>query len=407
MRFYRPRSRLNISVAAPFITLDKSCNVDQNKFAANAEPLIAIDRLLTSYAEQSAGAYVTGVINPNDNSSEKTATEAKIDAARSEESNEMLQARFQDQFFTLIGTGQQRALAPENLQAALEIYRTILGNPRSDRKAIYEGNSRADGPLLRKIVQLFRVWPGGFDANDAEKVSEVMDSIASFAESPATIRAHVLESIHREGVAQLLTQFAGDPDFNQQRMKEIVAIERVGPVLAKEILVPQPDETVVAEAARAQMEETTTMRTLQQPVPVSPRDNDLVHAKWLRQFLTERGAAISGNLGAASESLPWLMLNAQHMGEHLAALDAKGQGTNDEARELTKFHKAFSAQLEEVGQVIAHAQAAEAAVTEHLRSGGAEPETEGQPAQTAAPAAEIPPPPAVSPAGEVAAPPAV
>lgn len=406
------RSRMNPTIVSPFIVVDKGIELGQQRFNLNSEGLIDMDRLFTSYAEQGAGAAVTDVINPNSNQTEKTATQARIDTARSQESSVMLVARFDDAFFTLMGASMRRAYCQENLRAARGIYRKILANPKADRLKIYEGDAHADSACLQNIVEIYREWPVSFDPNDDAAMDEVIETILAFRESPSTIRAHVLETLQMGAVAQLYQAFPNDPMFNQPEMKKIIATNMVGAKLAQQLLIPTPDYTLVAEAQRQQMSESATMKIIPNtPVPVSPLDNHVVHCQWLQQKLTAAAPVLSATVAIPPDAMQWITDNLNHFGAHMDMAMQGPQAGLPAIKALEKFYLGFKKQFQQVVQIqqeakIAHAIALPRA--RQLAAQGASQQASGGQAPAPSPT-DNPSPDGVTPSippAQVAAPPA-
>ncbi len=389
------RNRLDISVNAPFVLIDENAKVNPETFQSNYEGYIAIDRFLTSAAQQAAGVWINDIINPANGKSEKTATEAKIDNARGQESAVMFISRFMDKWHGLCSVSQKRAWSDDNLDTAMQIYAKILAKPSADRKSAYQGHANADPGVLREIVATFKKWPGGIDPADEQQVAAVMDEIGVWRESPATLRAHVLDAKHDAGIQQIYDeqQQAQNPGIDQTALLALRTQQVAGEQFAKKILIPSPDDTVVAEATRAQLGENADMAVLGVPMPVSPRDNWQVHGSVVIAALKELTA------NPPPDKIVYVEQLVNHLGAHLETAMKSGNSGNETFKQMDEFYKAFTKQLKEVIQIHAHAAAVQTAVTQHLsQNGGAAPQTGelGQGAAQNAPAgtggASAPPP---------------
>jgi len=388
------RNRLDITVNAPFVLIDENAKVQAETFQSNYEGYIAIDRFLTSAAQQAAGVWINDIINPANNQSDKTATEAKIENARGQESAVMFISRFMDKWHGLCSISQIRAWSDDNLEIALGIYRKILADPMADKKAAYEGQATADSNVLREIVAAFKKWPGGVNPDDKEQAKQVFDEISIWRESPATLRAHVLDEKYDAGIQQIYAEQAQAriPGIDQNELLLLRTQQTVGEQYAKRLVIPTPDQTVTDEATRQQLGENADMMVLGQPVPVSPRDNWQVHGSVVIAALKQLTA------NPPPDKLPYVEQLLNHLGAHLDTAMKAGASGNETFKQMDEFYKAFTKQLTEIIQINAHAAEAQKAVTAHLSAeaaaggdigqpgGGSAPEGT-QPAQEAAPAA--------------------
>jgi hypothetical protein len=367
------RSALDISVNAPFVLIDSNAVVSSEKFQSEYEGYIAIDRFLTSAAQQAAGVWINDIINPANNQSEKTATEAKIDNARGQESAVMFISRFMDKFHGLAYVSQRRAFSDDNLKVALGLYAKILADPSADRKKLYEGHANADPSVLREIVAVFKKWPGGVNPADKTSTAAVLDTIGVWRESPATLRAHVLDAKNDAGIQQLYleNQQKPNPSIDQNSLTELRTQQIAGDQNAKKILIPSPNQTIQAEASRDQLGENADMLTLGQQIPVSPRDNWRIHGAVVVGALKQ----LTANPPPAQTLYAENLLN--HLGAHLESAMQQGQSGNESFKQLDEFYKAYSKQLKEVIVIRAHAavaeQAAKASVGAANAAGGGVP----------------------------------
>jgi hypothetical protein len=375
------RSKLDISVNAPFILIDENAKVVPEVFASNYEGYIAIDRFLTSAAQQAAGVWLNDIINPSSNQSDKTATEARIENSRAQESAVMFVSRFMDKWHGLCSISQRRAFSRDNLETAMKLFAAIQDAPRSDRKTLYEGHANADPSVLREIVSVFKKWPSGITPSDPAQVESVFEEITIWSESPATLRAHVLDEKYDAGIQQIYSEQgqARNPGIDQTQLLAIRTEQTVGEQYAKRLLIPTPDQTVTAEATRAQLGENADMMTLGQPVPVSPRDNWQIHGSVVVQALKQLTANPPPDKVLYAENL------INHLGAHLDTAMKSGESGNETFKQLDEFYKAFTKQFKEVIQINAHAAAAQQAVHAHLSAQSGANNAQSQPVGAVAP----------------------
>ena len=126
------RNKLQPVVHAPFVVIDKSIDVDQQRFMADGELYAALDQRLINYMEQAAGAYITP--NPNAQGQPVTATEASQDAKREQENSDITESRWFNQFSEMVQTMQVRAFSDENIKKAKNVFTELT------TKFLTEGN---------------------------------------------------------------------------------------------------------------------------------------------------------------------------------------------------------------------------------------------------------------------------
>lgn len=361
------RNRLDISINAPFVLIDSNAKVQPQTFQSGWEGYIAIDRFLTSAAQQAAGVWINDIINPATSQGDKTATEAKIENARGQESAVMFISRFMDKWHGLCGVSQRRAWSDDNLQTALGIFRKILDDPSKDRQALYQNHVNVDAGTLREIVGVFKKWPGGVDPDNKDATAATLDEIAVWRDSPAAIRAHVLDNRYDQGIQQIYAEQGkgANPGIDQVELLKLRTQQVAGEQYAKRILIPTPSQTVTAEAARAQEIENATMSILQQAVPVSPRDNWQVHGQVVITALQQLTA------NPPPTALKYTELLADHLGQHLQQAMTGGQAGNELFKQMDEFYKAFTKDIKAVVVMRAHAQTAAKAIAQHLGPAGA------------------------------------
>lgn len=367
------RQKLDISVNSPFVVIGEEAKISAEKFTASADGYIAIDRFLTSAAQQAAGVWINDIINPAQNKTDKTATEARIENARGQESAIMYISRFLDKWHGMVSTSQIRAFSDENLEYALNIYAQILANPRADRAALYRQHSLCPPEVLREIVCVLKKWPGGVNPDDLESVSAWHDEIAVWRESPATLRAHILDEKYDAGVQQLYAEQlqARNPGIDQSKLLAMRTRSLVGGQYAEQLVIPKADETVTAEATREQQGENADMLVLGEQIPVSPRDNWRVHGQVCVQTLNTLTA------NPPPDKTTYAQLVLQHLQAHLDMAMQAGDGGNEEWKQLHEFAAAYGKQFSEVMQIRMNAEAMAMAVKAHL--GGTVPGLNGTP----------------------------
>jgi hypothetical protein len=329
------RNKLQPVVHAPFVVIDKSIEVDQQKFSADGEMYAALDQRMVNYMEQAAGAYVSA--NPNASGQPVTATEASQDAQRERENSDITEARWRDQFSQLVQTVQKRAFSDDHIKEARELFTKIT------EQFVTQGSDSNE--VMKTITDLM-------DTTDESRLpvrTLVMMFMDGLTESEIRIcrdaatsgYAHTDDAIVAQGILAVGRMYANNPNVDQVELTKRNVEALAGPDAAKALIIENPDQTIMAEATRMQQQEATTMMTLKMPVPVSPRDNHMAHAQVCMQLLIQAGQGISDLTTIDMFAKPTeLLLN--HFAEHLANYLAQGNPSqNPQFKEMNDFYKKF------------------------------------------------------------------
>jgi len=265
------------------------------------DAFIQLDQYITSIAEQKVGAYMPPPAN-----TERTATEASIAASREDETK----------------------------RAILEFWLKMIGSmTETMRRRMF--NPESDIPDAQTAYQEAMKYC-------SEREIEIWANIGS--------NASIIEFSDQRSMqtAQYLSTKIGNPSYNQNKLERTITSMTVGTDYADELIIAQDDQTIGAEAARWQ---TVELQSLQQGmmVPVSPRDNDIVHMQMLMGQRDQTGNFTSGAIfGLASQgNQQGAMAALQHLSDHIAS--AKSKNTLGEYENETK---AFMAQAEKQMQAM-------------------------------------------------------
>ena len=330
------RNKLQPVVHAPFVVLDKSIDVEQQKFNADGEMYAALDQRLINYMEQSAGSYISH--NPNQTGQPVTATEASQDAQREQENSDITEARWRDQFSQIVQSMQARAFSDDNMKEAADLFTKISqgfvangeideDSAKSEMKSLMDPSDESRIPIRTLINMLMD------GLTEAE--------IRTLRDAPTSGYAHTDDAIVSQGILAVAKMYTGNPNVDQVEMTKRGVEALAGPDAAKALVIPNPDQTITAEAERMQQQETVTMLTLQAPVRVSPRDNHLIHGQGCMQQLMAMGPHLSDMVAGEAFLKPAELL-INHLAEHLAAYLQQGNPSqNPQFKELNDFYKRF------------------------------------------------------------------
>lgn len=364
------KSKFAPVMMAPFILVDKSVDLSRaQQFQVSAEGYQIIDRLIDSWAEQAVGAYLAAQIDDK-GKTERTATEASIDARRENEAADIMIRRCLDEDSNRIQMQQLRVCSKGNLKAARRIHEKILKETDATPDDAYPSDLD-EANVMRFLVA--RMQDGLTD-----------DEIVVWSKSPASAFASVTEAAVQRGLSMAKAKYAGNPNVDQGALDYADLEGMVGADMARKLFIPKADETLAIEAGRKQQIESFTMAGMQQPVPVSPRDNHLIEGSVVVEMLTKSVAPLLSDPKSPPQIIKAAELNLNHLGEHLQIGAAQGLNKQPAFKELAKFFEGFKKQLVDVVQIRESAAVAQQAVAAKIR-------TEPVPAPEELPQENLPP----------------
>ena len=315
------RQKLQPVISSPFVVFDKNIEIDQHRFQTNADEFLKLDSMLSGYAQQTAGSYVSAMIQPN--GKERTATEASIDSTREQEHGDAVRSRWIEQFSKLVGQMQERAYSDETLTQANAVFEQIVNGTYKPQ----EGQE-----VQPELVATLELLQAGL----------TVDDIKFLRHAPASGLISVEDAYSTAGIQKLAATYTGNPMIDQVELLKRTVESIAGPEAAKTLIIPGIDQTILAEAARIQISEATSMLVLGVPTPVSPRDNNLVHAQTLRMIMQQSFPALQNDpTGANQKLLKGLELGINHMADHMAALKASG-AADPAIADLTTWYNQFT-----------------------------------------------------------------
>lgn len=222
--------RFKMHIIGAMAIIPAEWKVIENKIDGDIDPFLKLDAYFQLLVDQ-----LIGSTSPRTFGGERT-TKAEVDlfAAREEEGKDVRIARFLEQFVDMVETMQKRICDPETVE--------------DDAKAAQEE--------LKKIM--------------------TVEEIKELAEQPVAGTVKDLTPQQRQMMVAIAQEKRGNPLYNQRALEVEDITARVGADYVKKIILPENDPTESAEQHRMQQMESALL-ALGQPVPVSPRDNHIMH----------------------------------------------------------------------------------------------------------------------------------
>lgn len=296
--------RFKLSVIGNVAIIPDGFTLSENKIESGIKEFEILDQLLTAKLNAIAGA-----VSPKEFDRERvTADEVNLYAAREEESRDDRDTRFIMQAASgLIGTITRRAMSSK------------------------------------------------VDDEDAIAVRKKLLAIMSEDEFDTLVRMSPIRTIEdftalkSQQIIMFAEQHRQDPLYNQLKLQKKAASVAIDAEFADDVLLPENDPTEEAEQTRQQMLEDQLFQG-DRPVPVSPRDNHLIHINVLKQDLVP----LMHMCGQGDpKALRLVRLPLQHWSDHLAA--AAKQGVDPKT--LAPLEQELKQAAAQIGELQAHAQA--------------------------------------------------
>lgn len=288
-----------MSVIGSTVIIPNGWTVLEQRVDGNIEPFLRLDAYFGLLIDQLVGNVSPPQLGGQGEAFRSPAAWNLL-AAREEEGKDARIMRFLEQFVAMVGVMQRRICSKSTID--------------DDAKA-------AQKKLLEKMTR------------------EELDELA---EMPVAGTIQDLTSMQRQMIVALAQEKRGNPLYNQRALEVADLTARMGTEFADTVLLPVEDPTEEAEQTRQQMLEFTLL-ALGQPVPISPRDNDVIHLKVLLPSTEQLAAQI---MQGTSETAG-LEASIQHITEHVNSALAKGTPKEElaAAQELVKNAGAALAQL--------------------------------------------------------------
>lgn len=322
--------RFRMSVVGNAILVGSQFIISQQRIDGDVEPYFALDKFLTAILDQVAGSTSPAAFNGD----RVTKAEVDVVTSREEERSDAVIERFLIQFAGMISTMQRRICNPEAIDPAAKQFQ----------------------------VEMLKVMS-----------REELDVLAN---APAVSAVRDYTEMDRQKVLVAAERGKGNPLYDQRELEQRAMTALVNADFAEAVLLPENDPTEVAEQLRLQQLELVPLEQ-GQPVPVSPRDNHLIHLEALQQVSAQMIQA------AVAQPEVAIQLNAirQHAEQHVVYAIQSGQ--KEAVEPFKQWVQALGKSLLKLAQ---HEQQVEAMNTPV--PGGAPPQ---QPAPTGQPPLNAPP----------------
>jgi len=300
----------------------------ETKIDGNIEPFLRLDAYFSMIVDQLIGNVSPPNMAAQGGEAMRSPAAWNLLAAREEETKDSKITRFVEQFVNLIQMMQRR---------------------------IYDADSvEEDAKAARKEL--------------LEIMSE--EELKELTEQPVAGTVKDLTPLQRQLIVAAASEKRGNPLYNQRALEVEACTAQISADWAKKVLLPEEDPTEKAEQARLQQFELALLQQ-GQAVPVSKRDNHLIHLQILMPVAEQVSAAILQ--GQASTEI--LEAIAGHITEHANLAQSAG-APKDQLKPVLDFVKKIGPILAKLKEMDSQAAelAAQSAEFESQESGEPQPQ---------------------------------
>lgn len=241
--------KFKMSVVGATAIIPEGWNVLEAKIDGNVEPFLKMDAYFQSLVDQLIGSTSPPAPGAGQGEAFRSPQAWSLLASREEEGKDVRIARFLEQFTDMVSLMQKRLCDPDTVE--------------EDAKALQE--------------QLLKIM-----------TKEEMEELAN---QPVAGTVKDLTPTERQMLVMVANEKKGNPLYNQRQLEVEDLTARVGQDFANRVLLAENDPTESAEQHRLQQMESALL-ALGQPVPVSPRDNHLMHLEVIMPTAEQMGAAL-------------------------------------------------------------------------------------------------------------------
>ena len=320
-----------LTVHHPIAYVSEGYEVIPQNMPADTDDFLKLDQFISNLAEIQVGTFLPGA--PVETQGKKTASEVNRIAAIENQLREGILSRWSRQYSRAVERMQRGICHPEHIKSAGELKSKLDEARKTEPNAVWARREVVDA-FDRSMMDLppfmipFEV-PEHLDEDAINCVFNMLErnlppsDILLMAYSPA---AELLRDTTPQDIMvldSLIQRYSGNPNVNQDELMKLDWSKKVGETIANSVILPKDQvEAIAIEATRQQVIELQSI-IAGQDMPVSPRDNDVVHLDTMMQKLVPVIMHIPEG-GLPPEGVAPLAQAMKHFSEHMSAAEAKG-----------------------------------------------------------------------------------
>ena len=342
-----------ITVNHPVALISEGYDVVPQNIPADTDDFLKLDQFVSQLAEIQVGTFLPG--SPVETQARKTASEVNRIAAIENQLRQGILTRFSRQFCQAVERMQRGICHPENLKAASDLKAKMDIARQTDKNCVWARREVVDA-FDKSLMELppflvpFEV-PEHLDEDAIACCYAMLEKnippsdILLMAYSPAS--ELIQDTTPQDNIVldNMIARYTGNPAINQDELIKLDWSRKLGESIANQVILPKDQvEAIAIEATRQQVIELQSI-VAGQDVPVSPRDNDIVHL----DTMVEKLMPLIQNIppgGLPPEGVTPLVKAMQHFTQHIAAAEAKG--ANKEATQ--KYRAAYKQAISHLSQ---------------------------------------------------------
>jgi hypothetical protein len=321
-----------LTVHHPVAFVAEGYDVIPQSLPADVDDFLRLDKFVSQLAEIQVGTFLPGSPVETQGSA-KTASEVNRIASIENQLRQGILMRFSRQMSHAVERMQRGICHPEHLKAAADLKGVIDMVRQTEPRAIWARREVVDA-FDRSMMEMppflvpFEV-PEHLDEDAINCCLEMLDKnippsdILLMAYSPAVELIPDQTAQDNQILDLMIQRYMGNPSINQDALMKLDWVRKLGQTTANEVILPKDQiEAMAIEATRQQIIELQSI-VAGQDIPVSPRDNDMVHLETMMQKLMPVMQNIPPG-GLPPEGVQPLIRAMQHFAQHVSAAEAKG-----------------------------------------------------------------------------------
>jgi len=336
-----------LTVMHPVAYVSEGYEVIPTQLPADVDDFLRLDQFISGLAEIQIGTFLPG--EPiGEKQSRKTASEVNRVAAIENQLRQGILMRWSKQVSRGVERIQRGICHPEHVKAAADL-KGLLDAARQQgiaeavwaRREVVDAFDRSYMDLPSFMIP-FEV-PPHLDEDAISCCLNMLERNVPASDILLMAYSSAVELMPDTTAqdAQLLDltiqRYTGNPNINQDELMKLDISRKLGEEIANSLILPKDQvEAIAIEATRQQVIELQSIMA-GQDVPVSPRDNDMVHIQTMAQKLFPLIA--NAPKGALTPELVQPLTQAiKHFAGHLQQAESKGTPS----KVLAPFHKAMN-----------------------------------------------------------------
>lgn len=321
-----------LTVLHPICYVSEGYEVIPQQLPADVQDFLQLDQFISGLAEIQVGTFLPGQVTDS-HKGKQTASEVNRVAAIENQLRQGILMRWARQYSQGVERMQRGICHPEHVKAAADLYGMLQVARTKEPNAIWAHRSIVDA-FDRSSMELppflvpFEIQEH-LDEDAVNCCLNMLDrnlspaDILLMAYSPASELLTDSSAQDAQMLDMIVQRYKGDPSINQDELMKLDLSTKIGESKTNSLVLPKDQvEALAIEATRQQVIELQSIISGSE-IPISPRDNDMVHIQTMTQKLFPIiASAPPGSL--TPEVMQPLQAAVKHYAGHLQQAEQKG-----------------------------------------------------------------------------------